>query len=30
MSNAKVSDNKKFWQFVWRSWANQVSWNYER
>ena len=30
MSNAKVSDNKKFWQFVWRSWAIQASWNYER
>ena len=30
MSNAKVSDNKKFWQFVWRSWASQASWNYER
>lgn len=30
MSNAKVSDNKKFWQFLWRSWAIQASWNYER
>ena len=30
MSNAKVSDNKKFWQFVWRSWAIQASWTYER
>ena len=30
MSNAKVSDNKKYWQFLWRSWAIQASWNYER
>jgi len=28
MSN--VSDNKKFWQFLWRSWTIQASWNYER
>lgn len=26
----QVSDKKKFWQFLWRSWAIQASWNYER
>lgn len=25
-----VSLNKKIWQFFWRSWAIQDSWNYER
>lgn len=25
-----VSLNKKVWQFFWRSWAIQDSWNYER
>lgn len=30
MSKTNVSDNKKFWQFLWRSWAIQASWNYER
>lgn len=30
MSSTKVSDTKKFWQFLWRSWAIQASWNYER
>ena len=24
------SNFKKFWQFFWRSWAIQASWNYER
>ena len=26
----KNGDFKKFWQFTWRSWAIQASWNYER
>lgn len=30
MSNTKKSDFRKFWQFFWRSWAIQTSWNYER
>ena len=28
--NANKSDFRKFWQFFWRSWAIQASWNYER
>ena len=27
---SKTGDFKKFWQFTWRSWAIQASWNYER
>lgn len=27
---AKKADNKMLWQFFWRSWAIQDSWNYER
>lgn len=26
----KKENNKKYWQFFWRSWAIQASWNYER
>lgn len=26
----QVSNTRKFWQFFWRSWAIQCSWNYER
>lgn len=29
-STADISLNKKVWQFFWRSWAIQDSWNYER
>lgn len=24
-----VSENKRLWQFFWRTWAIQASWNYE-
>ncbi len=27
---SKNGDFKKYWQFLWRSWAIQTSWNYER
>ena len=30
MSSVKISDRKRYWQFLWRSWAIQDSWNYER
>lgn len=30
MATSEVSLNKKIWQFFWRSWAIQDSWNYER
>lgn len=30
MATTEVSLNKKIWQFFWRSWAIQDSWNYER
>ncbi|MCI8329579.1 MAG: PTS system mannose/fructose/sorbose family transporter subunit IID [Oscillibacter sp.] len=30
MSSTKISDRKRYWQFLWRSWAIQDSWNYER
>ncbi|WP_187231572.1 MULTISPECIES: PTS system mannose/fructose/sorbose family transporter subunit IID [unclassified Collinsella] len=30
IANQDVSLNKKIWQFFWRSWAIQDSWNYER
>ena len=30
MATKDVSLNKKIWQFFWRSWAIQDSWNYER
>ncbi|MDY2777743.1 MAG: PTS system mannose/fructose/sorbose family transporter subunit IID [Collinsella sp.] len=30
ITNTDVSLNKKIWQFFWRSWAIQTSWNYER
>lgn len=30
MATKEVSLNKKVWQFFWRSWAIQASWNYER
>lgn len=26
----KKENNKKYWQFFWRSWTIQASWNYER
>lgn len=29
-TNGKKADNKMLWQFFWRSWAIQDSWNYER
>ena len=29
-TNTNVSDKRKYWQFLWRSWAIQCSWNYER
>ena len=30
MADITVSKNRKLWQFFWRSWAIQDSWNYER
>ena len=30
MSSANISDRRRYWQFLWRSWAIQDSWNYER
>ena len=30
MTTTDVSLTKKIWQFFWRSWAIQDSWNYER
>lgn len=30
MEKTTISDGRKFWQFFWRSWAIQGSWNYER
>lgn len=30
MSSTNVSDRRRYWQFLWRSWAIQDSWNYER
>ena len=30
MAKTEISKNRKIWQFFWRSWAIQDSWNYER
>ena len=30
MAKEKDPNAKKYWQFFWRSWAIQDSWNYER
>ena len=30
MAKEKDQNGRKYWQFFWRSWAIQDSWNYER